>query len=50
MARLSLFALFAVALAGIAQGNPLEKKSFLAGQIHTTNSWEYVDCGQWLSR
>ncbi|KZP31260.1 hypothetical protein FIBSPDRAFT_1037711 [Athelia psychrophila] len=46
MARLSFLALFAVALAGIAQGNPVEQRSLQQqGPVHTTGGWDYAVCG-----
>ncbi|KAF7966634.1 hypothetical protein HWV62_37591 [Athelia sp. TMB] len=47
MARLSFLALFAVALAGIAKANPIEERGLWQAQVpvHTTESWDYTDCG-----
>ncbi|KAF7966635.1 hypothetical protein HWV62_37593 [Athelia sp. TMB] len=47
MARLSFLALFAVALAGVVQANPIEERGLwqAQGPVHTTESWEYKDCG-----
>ncbi|KAF7966655.1 hypothetical protein HWV62_37549 [Athelia sp. TMB] len=47
MARLSFLALLAVALAGIAKANPIEERGLWQAQVpvHTTESWEYTDCG-----
>ena len=48
MARISVLALFAVALAAFAQGNPFKFQSSLdITPVHTTSSWEYEDCGQY---
>ena len=46
MARISVLALFAVALAAFAQGNPFKFQSSLdITPVHTASSWEYEDCG-----
>lgn len=45
MARLSLFALLAFALAGIAQGNPVDQQRQLGDPVHINDGWEYAVCG-----
>lgn len=49
MARLSLVALLAFALVGIAQGKPVEQQIQLGDPVHINYSWNYVDCGWWIS-
>jgi hypothetical protein len=48
MARLSLIALLALALAGVAQSNSLSQQELLDGRVHTSEGWEYAVCGQSL--
>jgi hypothetical protein len=48
MARLSLVALLALALTGVAQGNPSGQQQLSDGRVHTSEGWEYAVCGQSL--
>ncbi|KIM85297.1 hypothetical protein PILCRDRAFT_817296 [Piloderma croceum F 1598] len=45
MARLSLIALLALALTGVAQGNPSSQQQLSDGRVHIFEGWEYAVCG-----
>ena len=47
MARLTLIALLALALAGVSHSRPSEQ-NLLDGPVHISESWEYAVCGQSL--
>ena len=50
MTRFSVLALFGIALAGLAQGNPLKVQNSLDNTpVHTTESWGWDDCGRYIS-
>lgn len=51
MARLSLVAFLALAFSGVAlAAPPASQEIVVAGDVHTTASWSYSNCGVWFSR